>query len=170
MTQNDNTGKLPERVKSRKGKIIARLSTKKGIEPEKIQDKFWTYESDKVTINEKKLYDYLFKNGYRYFLVEGRNLKYFVIVTNKKVEVLLHDKLWKLISQLIDKDFLLVTNEERTRVKAALYDVRKSLKKKRLVQFIPDDLESFEETTSKLFLMRLVKNSKLSKEGKYENY
>jgi hypothetical protein len=156
---DDRAGIVAEGGIDDNAKKVAVSSVELTKESEEVQDIFWTYNSDNATIDEEKLYDYLFEKGYRYFLVAGKNIKYLVIITNNKLDVMLLDKLWKLICKLIDRDFLSVAEEERTKVKDALYDIRKSLKKKRLIQFIPEYLGSFEETPSKLLLMKLIKGS-----------
>jgi hypothetical protein len=168
MTSDERTGIVPEEGVDNNAIEIAVGSNEQPMESEKIQEKFWTYESGDATIDMEKLYDYLFEKGYRYFLIMSKNLNYVVIVTNNKVNVLLQNKLWKICCQIIDKDFLSVAEEERTKVKAALNVNKKSIKKKRLVQLRPEDLESIRESGAKQFLINLNNNTKKRKEVKHE--
>jgi hypothetical protein len=143
-------------------KKVAVNSDEQANDSEIIQEKFWTYESGNATLDVEELYDYLFKKGYRYFLLMSKNLKFVVTVTNNQVKVFLQSKLWKMCCQIIDKDFLSIAEDERTKVKAALNESKKALKMKRLVQLKPENLESIEESVSKTFLINL--NNKYNKE------
>ncbi|HEY5124455.1 MAG TPA: hypothetical protein VIK14_12035, partial [Ignavibacteria bacterium] len=142
MMTDDITGIVLEGGIDHNAKKAAVNSDEQGNESEIIQEKFWTYESMNATIDMEELYYYLFDKGYRYFLLMCKKNKYVVIIiTNNTVQVFLGNKLWKMCCQIIDEDFLSVAEEERTKVKAALKESKKSLKKKRLVQLKPEDLE-----------------------------
>jgi len=162
MMSDDRTVIVPEGGIDHNAKKVAVNSDEQKNESEIIQEKFWTYESGNATIDVEELYCYLLEKGYRYFLIMRKNFKYVVTVTNNKVNVLLQNKLWKICCQIIDTDFLSVEGDERTKVKAALNEIEKSLKKKRLVQLKPEDLESIEDSVSKTFLKNL--NNKYNKE------
>ena len=155
MRSDDRTGIVPKGAIDHNVIKVAVNSGEQENESEIIQEKFWTYEAGNASIDVEELYYYLFDKGYRYFLSLGKNFKWFVRVTNDQVSVLTHSKLWKLCCQIIDKDFLSVSEEERTKVKAALKESKKSLKKKHLVQLKPQDLMSIEESESKTFLINL---------------
>jgi hypothetical protein len=159
---NDITGIVLEGGINHNAKKVAVDSDEKVNETEIIQEKFWTYDSGNALIDVEELYCYLLEKGYRYFLINYKNLNYVVAVTNNKVNVLLQNKLWKICCQIIDKDFLSVAEEERTKVKAALKESKNSLKKKRLVQLKFEALESIEDSVSKTFLINL--SNKYNKE------
>ncbi|MBN1183424.1 MAG: hypothetical protein JXB49_14120 [Bacteroidales bacterium] len=127
-------------------------------------DKFWSYESGIASIDDTKLYAYLHKKGYRYFPSDS-NQSYIIIVTNNKLDVLFQ-KVWRLSSSLVDKDFISVTKEERDSVKNALHGIRKSLKKNRLVQLTPEDLEGYENSGTIRFLLNLKNESQPGEGGK----
>jgi hypothetical protein len=152
---DDRTGIVSEGGIDLNTKKVSVNSDEQAKESEIIQEKFWTYESGSATIDLEELYDYLYKKDYRYYLIMSKKLKYVVTVTNNKVNVLRQNKLCKICCQIIDEDFLSVAEEERTKVKAALIECEKSLKKKRLVQLKPKDLETIEESFSKTVLINM---------------
>ena len=144
-----------------KSKVILKHYIGHQIKPEesaqplnKSQEKFWTYESGKATIHEEKLYDYLYQLGYRYYKAEGDNIKFIVKVLNTKLEVYPLQKVWNLCSLIIDNEFKSVADDERTKAKEAIKEIRKSLKKGKLVRFTDEDLANCENSGSKTFLLR----------------
>jgi hypothetical protein len=123
---------------------------------EQVPVKFWDYSSDKVTIDEAKLYDYLHKKGYRYYETSVKDQKYIVLVTDNSISALLWN-VYKISSSLVDKDFSSLSEDERIRVKEVLKEVKDTLKKRRLAHISFKDLDSIKDSASKQFLMKLNK-------------
>lgn len=122
--------------------------------------KFWTIESDIANIDEEKLYDYLSAKGYRYFKTR-QDHKYIVSFIDNKVVVFTETRLWQYCCSLIDSenDFQSLTEEERTKIKEALKACKKTLKKRKLVQFKYEDLEKCEVSASKGFIQTFISES-----------
>jgi len=162
MISDDRTGKMPESEYD-KAKRLADHSFNQQKGPEK----YWSYDSVKAEITVEKLYDYLFKKGYRYFHDVSDNYNYIVIVKNNTVDALFL-KVWKLCCNLLDKDFSTVSEDEKSKVKDALKELRKTLKKRQLIQLMPEELKSFKDTGGKLFLKVLSIKSKNMGDQDYE--
>jgi len=156
------------RSASENGEEAAMSSPSNPPVPEKVQEKFWTYESDKVTIDDGKLYKYLNKKGYRYYLDLNSGIKFIAIVVNDSFDVLLGNKLWRLCCCLVDKDFSTVPEEERIKVQAGLKVDKETIKKRRLVQVPPEDFERF-GSESKKYLQSFSKKSETGKGNENEN-
>lgn len=128
-------------------------------------DRFWIYDSGDVAIDDERLYDYLYKKGYRYFLTKPEGVIFIVTVSNNQVSVLCEDRLWKICCQIVDKDFPSVPEKERTKIKAELKTCKGSLRKRRLVQFQAEDLAGIEDSASKRFLIEHSNEPNMGKGG-----
>ena len=155
MKSDDRTGKGPEVGLDQNAKKIANGIDEAVKGSEEIQEIFWIYESGEVIIDLENLYDYLFKKGYRYFLIKSKDISIVVTVMDNELNVLTEHKLWKICSRIIDTEFQSVAEEVRIKVKAALKWTKNSLKKRQLVQLKPEDLESIQDSWSKQSLIRL---------------
>lgn len=127
------------------------------------KDKFWTYDSGTCKLDEGKLYNFLFMKGYKYFVQPGEKFKFIFKVVNNKADDFYFDKLWRLCKDLIDKEFSSITDEERIKVKEVLKERKQSLKGKKLVQLMNEEIEALEENESKRSLQKFIARSKTIK-------
>jgi hypothetical protein len=128
-------------------------------------NKFWKYESGVVKIDEQCLYDLLFLKGIRYFKSTNDGYNYIVIFIDNTVSVYFENKLWRFCCRLIDKEFTSVAEEERTHVKQALKECKKTLKMRNLTPLKIDDLVGCKDSESKKLLQRLMAKSGIKEGG-----
>jgi len=162
------TNMIPEGTNKRMVKRMTPRLIEQPNDSANVTEKFWYNEAGVTTIVYKKLFDYLNKKGYRYYLDINSGINLIVCVSNNQISVLLENKLWRLCYCLVDKDFGTVPEEERIKVRSALKAGKETIKKTRLVRIPSEDFERF-GSESKKYLQSFSKKSETGKGNENEN-